>query len=136
MKEREPTRMNDTPFAKYLNHEGIFLERNLVIQVRLVAVSPLTFGSDVGADLELFAIKDLQTGSESAQRLPFELGSTFDVGSIMIEDCQGILRASGYANWTLVFNERAKRHIIAHAESSDLRKIIRDALNLVSCPQA
>lgn len=128
--------MNDTPFAKYLNREGIFLERNLAIQVRLVAISPLKFESDAGADLELFAIRDLRARSESTQRLPFELGSTFDVGSIMIEDCKGILRASGYANWTLVFNEQAKQHILAHAESSVLRKIMRDALNPVSCPQA
>jgi hypothetical protein len=78
--------MNVTSFGKYLDREGIFLERNLVIAVRLVAITPLASDSGTGADFELFAIADLRARSGQDIRLPFQLGTTFDVGSAWVDD--------------------------------------------------
>src|SRR5690606_19848389 len=125
---RGQTSMHQTPFTKYLNREGIFLERNLVISVRLVAITPLASDRGTGANFELFAIADLRTRSGQDVRLPFQLGTTFDVGSAWVKDCNEVLQASGYVNWVLVFNDqvqqRIRDHKELHADSRQARRIV------------
>ena len=87
--------------VQYVGRKGIYFERGYVLEVEIVNVSPMENNQE-GAAFNM-AIK--RTILQQGPFLMQEEDGFLNVGSIHIDVDNEVIRASGYAVWTIVLNE-------------------------------